>query len=559
MEIKDQLIEYQELLSNRLEWESAWRLVAQYLLPGRGLFYGPNDSKPINRYLISKKILNTAGSDALRVLSSGLQGGLTSPSRPWFSLGFSDPRTSDIDPLKRWLQECESTIYQYLASSNFYPELHTFYREFGGFCTGGIYVGEGIDEALHFECLTAGEYVFTSDENGLVEKYYRTIFYTYARLIREFGEEKIPETLKEQVKLSPSLSTTQYFTVLHTIRKETFRDKPYTSEYTLIGISSATTRLKAEEYVTLRKSGYYEQPIKIGRWDVLSGDEYGTGPGFDAVINAQRLQEMEKAYLVATHKAIDPPLNVPSALKGQINTLPGALNYAPQGKFVEPIYKINPEFQGMLTASERVERSLQRIFYNDLFLTASRDPDASPLRTGEVQAKQNERLLMMGPVIERLYAEVLSPTIERVFNILLRKNLLPEIPAGFEDYLSDYEIQLISPLAQSQKSSAGTAIQGYLQFIGAAASTDPTVLDWIDGDETAHEMGDILGVPRKIIRKPEDVKQLREARAKQQAAEKKQQNDLIAQQAGLEAEKVKAETLKTYSDAGANIGASFDA
>jgi hypothetical protein len=63
----------------------------------------------------------------------------------------------------------------------------------------------------------------------------------------------------------------------------------------------------------------------------------------------------------------------------------------------------------------------------------------------------------------------------------------------------------------------------------------PEVLDLIDGDQSVRVLSDALGVPQKIIRKPEDVQTLRENRAQQQKAAMQQAQAAQMQQVAGEA------------------------
>ena len=46
----------------------------------------------------------------------------------------------------------------------------------------------------------------------------------------------------------------------------------------------------------------------------------------------------------------------------------------------------------------------------------------------EIRAKSDEKMLQLGPVLERLHDELLDPLIDRTFDIMLRRGLLPPIP-----------------------------------------------------------------------------------------------------------------------------------
>ncbi len=211
------------------------------------------------------------------------------------------------------------------------------------------------------------------------------------------------------------------------------------------------------------------------------------------------------------------------------------------------------DFQGAGAAIERVEQRIQRAFFVDIFLTASRDPNASPLKATEVNSRENEKLLRLGPVIERLQHELFRPLIIRCFNILLRKGVIPPVPEDFRDFVEDgYNLKLIGPLAHAQKLLALQGINSFLGFVASAAQIDQTVLDQIDADQTVAEVADISGVPVRILRTPEAVKAIREQRAAAEQQQAQQQAQMAQTAISPDIELKRAQAAKARAEAGAS-------
>ena len=179
---------YQEAINERADWESEQRSISEYLLPGRGIYQ--TLTRPRKRKLTSPKVINTIAEDALYILTSGMQGGLTSPSRPWFKLEWTDDKISKVEPLKAWLQDCEDRLHAGLQASNFYSMINSFYIEYAGFGTGCTFMGETHNDysPFQFELLTAGEYSFSLGVDGLPNSFYRTLFKTPSQLFEMFPE-----------------------------------------------------------------------------------------------------------------------------------------------------------------------------------------------------------------------------------------------------------------------------------------------------------------------------------------------------------------------------------
>ena len=535
--IEDLENEYSQAINERSTWDNEWKRITEYLLPGRGIYQ--LYSKPQARKLISPKVINTVAREALQVLTSGFHGGLTSPSRPWFDIAIPNSQVMKLQPIKIWLDECKRVLYTSLELSNFYQTIHSFYTEFGGFGTAAMYCGEDSDNPFRFELLTVGEYAFSLNAEGRVDKFFRTLYKTNRNLVEQFGYENVSNTVRKNLEKVPD----EYVCIHQAVYPEKYADKPFTSVYWEVG-----------EREELDRSGFYEFPYLVARWEVIGSDTYGLGLGSYALPDIQRLQEMEKAFLMGAHKAIDPPLNAPARKKGKIKNLPGGINYYsnPQ-ELVSPLQSSTYNFAPVLEGIGRTENRIRQIFFNDIFLTASRDPNASPLKATEVMERKEEKLLRIGPVIGRVLHELIAPLVERCFNIAARKGLLPDIAPEFAEMLSDYTINFISPLAQAQKMIESQPIQMFLQFITGAAQFNPEALDKVDTDKLVDEFADITGVPAVIMRSDDGVKQIRDERRAQLEQEKAKQEAIMQQQMQMEQQKAQAEAAKSYSETGVNM------
>lgn len=546
--------QFADLEDERSEWEAEWRQISDFLLPGRGVYQ--TYSKPRKRKLTSHRVINTIAEDSLYVLTSGMHGGLTSPSRPWFDLEWMEENLEGFEPLKAWLEDCTQRLHTALQRSNFYSIINSFYIEYAGFGTGCTFVGEDTgDDNLPFEfqLLTAGEYVFSVGAHGKPAVFMRPIFMTPRQMVELFPKT-VSKGTKDTVKNNQAGADRADHTVLECIYKEPYQDKPYTQIYYELTSQGGRQAGQNDAKKPLKVAGFYEFPYPLARWGTIGSDIYGIGPGSRALPDIKRLQEMEKAFLMATHKGINPPLNAPARMRGKLNTLPGGYNYyANPAEQVSEIYRVDFNYQGVGMAVERVEDRIRRNFFNDIFLTAARDPNASPLKATQVNVQEQEKMLRLGPVIERLQFEYLSPLIERCFNIMLRKGLMAELPPDLAQLAGDYKIALISPLATAQRSVALQGINSFMGFLGNAAQFDQSILDNVNPDAAAREYADITGIRLGVLRPQEEVEDIRRRRAEAAAAEKQKQEQMAMMGMQAELSQKRAETQKTQSEAGLNM------
>ena len=552
--LKDYLRDYDALYQEQQPWRSEAVRVSSYIIPGRGVFN--NLARPAKKKLTSMKVVNPIAREAMKVLTSGLQGWLTSPLRPWFKFEMADPMLNQHPVIARWMYDVEKRMYAALAESNFYQSIHSFYTEFAGFGTAPMYVGEDGDP-FRFEVLTFGEYVIGVNSKGLVDRFYRVLFRTGQMLLDDY-EDKLQSPLVDNLRRNQGLN--EWHTCLECTVPRKYQDKPFTKVMYLLDSSNLQknnySNGKDETGCILELSGVYEFPYPTARWDIIGSDIYGIGPGIESLPDVMRLQEMEMSGSMAVHKDVSPPLFVPAHLKGKLKTLPGALNYSrnTMNEKITSIYDRPFDYKGVMGYIERVEQRIQRVFFNDIFLTASRDPNASPLKATEVQVKEGEKNFRLGPMVERTFYEFLQPLLTRCFNIMLRKNKFAALDPATMQLLSgaEFKIKLVSVLAQAQKAIGAQPIEKFLQFVGGVSQVKPEVLDKVDFDALVDETADITGVPVVIMRDAKGVMQIRQQRAQQQAQAQQAQMQMMQRQMQNETGQAKAKSLKDLSSAGIN-------
>ena len=139
------------------------------------------------------------------------------------------------------------------------------------------------------------------------------------------------------------------------------------------------------------------------------------------------------------------------------------------------------------------DRSIRRTYSADLFLMLD-SIDTPQMTAREVMERQQEKLQQLGPVVERLQDEFLSPIIERVYNIAERMGLFPPLPEELAERMADQDIKIeyISPLAQAQKMSGLVNIEQAVSFAGQMAQIYPEALKAIETEYEPSEERDLI-------------------------------------------------------------------
>jgi hypothetical protein len=156
-------------------------------------------------------------------------------------------------------------------------------------------------------------------------------------------------------------------------------------------------------------------------------------------------------------------------------------------------------------------------------------PADGPTRTAtEVIDRRAMIRQLLGPVYGRLQSEYLQPFVERCFGLAFRAGALGQPPESLAN--RTFHVKYISPLARAQKLEDVQAMDRLELSIAGKMSLDPTGnhKDIYDFEEADRLRGQYLGVPGKLMRTPDDIKVIRDAR--NQAAEAQQaKQDQMAQ------------------------------
>ena len=379
---------------------------------------------------------------------------------------------------------------------------------------------------------------------------------TADQLLEQFGEENLPRAVKDALQNESgryNKSFTTYWLVMpnrfRTVGQAGNKNMPYTSLYWI------DKQSVDEGKGFLFTGGFEEFPVPTARYQTIEGSPYGKGPGWYAEGDARMLQIMKKDLLTAVELMVKPPMKGPASVGdiGGVDLIPGGytnVNSTGTNPTVEPLFQVpgNPEW--LATEIQRTEESIRRTYSADLFLMLD-SIDTPQMTAREVMERQQEKLQQLGPVVERLQDEFLSPIIERVYNIAERMGLFPPLPEELAERMADQDIKIeyISPLAQAQKMSGLVNIEQAVSFAGQMAQIYPEALKAIDPIGTVKRYFELLGAPAVMQRSTDEIMQM--IAAEQEAMEQQQEQQYMMQQA--QAMAPAAQAAKNLTDA-ANDG-----
>lgn len=532
MDVNELARRYAALKSERSGWDTAWRSLAELFLPCR--WRSDDDRTAHAQPRLNGRLVNSTGVLAMRTLAAGMQGGMTSPVRPWFRLRLKG-RDGTAPGLNAWLEEVTARMQRVLHESNFYNAVHGLYADLGTFGTG-LLIETADENGVHFHRVRAGEYVLDVNGKNEVDTFFRRLFMTARQLVDRFGDA-CPESVRRVAGARSGLGATARYNVIHGVFPRQERtgaalgpgSMPWASVYWLAdGAESGRVALLSE-------GGYRTFPAFAPRWDVNGVDVYGRSPAMDVTPDCKMLQAMTSTLRRMQHKIADPPMVIAASLRGfGVNLDPGGKNFVDMGGLMQggaPVMPVQQPAPAALNYTMQgigdVEAIVRDGLYVDLFRMLI-DDDRRQITATEIQAKQQEKMILIGPVVERLHKELLEPLVTRTYLLMEEYGVLPELPAELSG--EELDVTFESVLAQAQKLTATSAIDQGMAFVFQAAQARPEALDVLNMDAMVKSYLERVGMPEGCINDDDAIRRNREARAEAQAQAEEQAQAQAAMQ-----------------------------
>lgn len=517
-EIRFHLDRNQELKNIRLLYEPLWEEIAEFIFPRRsGIGYKPTPGQKQT----SKQYDSTA-QHSLNLLAASMHGTLTPSSSIWSSFKLRDDRLNKMKEVMEWLENCANVMSVARHQSNFNSEIHELYLDLGAFGGGCIFVEErpllypGFN-GLQYRSLANSEYCVGENAEGKVDTLFREFELSARAAIRKFGAENLSEKIIKETDKKPDTK----FQFMHCVY-------PKEMEFERAGTKAwVSYYIDMDGKQVVGEGGYYEFPFIVPRWSKSSGEDYGRGPGHTALPDVKTLNKAKEFGLKAWAKDLDPPtFEKDGGVIGSLKLWPGGRNIA---RDKESIWTMDHRIRYDVSQikEEELRTSIRQIFYSDQ-LKLQEGPE---MTATEVQVRYELMQRLLGPTLGRFEGEGLNPLIEREFGIMMRATsgryqvLPPPPPIMARMGISEIDIEYEGPLAKSQRMGELVRMQRVAGLAGQLAQGfGIEIFDNFDGDEVMRHAAEIEGIPSKVVRSIEEVRSIREQRAKAQAAEQKKQD-----------------------------------
>lgn len=467
---------YDAAKARRGNWESLWRESYEYALPQRNGFNAgrAGTSRHDNLY-------DATALDAVEQLAASLLGNLTPPWSQWFGLKPGpDLSAKDAEALAPVLEQAGKTMQAHFDRSNFIVEMHQCYLDLivGGTAALAFEEEEpGKLSAFKFSGIPLSEIVLEEGESGALSGSFRTLDLTLAQLKARYPLALLPQNVAQDGLKDPQ----RKLEVLESVLPNDLGSYDFTASLTEGGAP-----------VLLKEGRFPLSPVIAFRWLKAPGEIYGRSPVMKALPDIKTANKVVELILKNASIAVtgiwqaddDGVLN-----PANIELKPGSIIPRAVGsRGLSPL-----EMPGRFDISQIVLEDLRARIRHALLADKLAPVGDARMTATEVLARGAEMALLLGATYGRLQSEMMTPLIQRGFNILRRRGEVPDINLDGRLVQLDYR----APLARAQ---GQRNIQNTLFWVNSVLAMGGAASEAINLPEAARFLGQELGVPSDLIR-----------------------------------------------------------
>jgi hypothetical protein len=431
----------------------------------------------------------------------------------------------NVKAVSKWCDLVTQKMRTIFSRSNSYKTLHGLYGELGAYGVGATVLLPDFKNVIHHYPLTAGEFCISADDRGEINTLSRKYQMTVGQIAQRYVARGLPDTSKwDWSVVSPAVKNAwdkhdvdSWIPVNHLIqprkdrdtRKLDSRNMPFESICFENGVNNDKL---------LSESGYKRFPVLSPRWQTKGSDIYASQwPGIVALGDILQLQHQQLRKAQGIDYQVKPPLQVPFALKNQdTDMLPGGITYVDRtgpDNAIRSAFDVQINMQHLLLDIQDVRSRINTAFFADLFLFLSNLNGRGDRTAREVAEIHEEKLLMLGPVVENIENELLSPKVDITFDAMMEAGILPPPPPELQGM--ELSTEFIGLLSQAQRSVSMGSVDRWIGAVASisAAKQDQSVWDKVNTDKAIDKAASYLGIDPELVNGDDEVREIRERRA----------------------------------------------
>ncbi len=484
---------------DKVQYAAVLSEIAKYLLPAAQDMI---TTMPINKGQIRTVNIYTAvPALAAQRMGAGVYAYLMPVGQHWFTLKASLDEQNEATDIKQWLSDFRVIVHQSLWDSNYQREMYSCIQNlciFGTACISVMW-----EDGLVFENHHLRDIAFEVNHRGVIDTVFKTKWMTVRQAIGQFGDISMGKEIDVERRTNPY--SLKKFEFVHCVYPNSKYDRFKIGSFPFVSIW-----LNKKDRKIVKKGGYYEQPYIVVRFTTVPGEDYGRCPSHFLLPEIKMYDRMRKIFIESSERAHNPPWWIASeSVIGQPMTSPGAVMYgSPMSEAPVPLLTgVNSQLNAEMLSQQA--EIIERGFFNDLFdvLAHYRNMTAT-----EVEARMEEKMVLLSPAINGQKGELTDPVIERSSKILMRHGIIDPKPEGLET-----EIIYTGRLAMAMSTMQSNALGSVMAKWSSYQEVHP-IFDNVDMDRAFKHDARAHGVPENLLVDKAEVAMLRNDRSQMDVA-----------------------------------------
>lgn len=531
--------EWQYLQTRRGNWNAHWTEIAQRIIPMDSWLFQNFNMLSSQGDKRNFELYDSTGLVALERFGSILDSLLTPRDQIWHILKPADPMLKKDKATRMWFEKVNTILWdrRYSTNANFASQNQNQYISLGAYGTGVMFTDDlAGSPGIRYKGVSLSECYLSENHQGLVDTNCRHFMMTARQAYQRFGD-KCPEQITSSMDQSPE----NPFYFLHWVKPRTDRD-PVRKDFK--GMEFESTYISIAGSQIVEEGGYRTFPYAISRYYQCTNEAYGRSIAMNLLPALKTLNEQKKTMLKQGHRAVDPVLLAhDDGIIDGFSLTPGAIN--PGGVSADGRLLVQALPVGSVQAGKDFMDEERKLINDSFLINLFQILTENPQQTAtEVLERTREKGILLAPTIGRQSSEYLGPLIHRELDILSKQGLLPPMPPMLKSAKDHYAIDYDSPISRTAKAEASAGASRTFETLVqvAQATGDPSVLDIINMDVAGYAIAENNAVPYSWMRTPQDIQNIRNQRAKQQA-----------QQQAVDAAPAAAGIMKAHAAMGAKV------
>jgi len=394
--------------------------------------------------------------------------------------------------LNKELSKLTDLIFAYLNASNFATASAEMYFDWG-IGTGSLWLFEGDEnQPLNFIATPMSQMGLVEGRFGSVDSRFRQ-HKVKARLLKStYPGCKLNNDLETCVKDKPDEE-------VELIEACYYDYEQFVWHYEVIHEKSKHRLLHRE---------YAEEICFTPRWLKIPGYAWGIGPFVLALLDVKTLNKVKEymlrsaalnifgVYTVASGGAFNP--NTATLNPGSF--IPVERNGGPNGPSIAALPR-NGDFQMQDFLVRDLQDSIRKVMLDNRL-----PPETPQPKTAfEISQRIKEFQVNIGSAYGRAMFEFVQPLFKRIIAILNKKGLL-QLPEGFAIDNFFVQVQVVSPIAQTQAMEDVQKLVNAMQIVGGV--NPQLVLTAWEVEKLPQWLTEKTGAPAGLLRDPDDAQNL---------------------------------------------------